>query len=330
MYARRAAPRLGPHVEMTPCTLEARRPCKPRPPLALTPCRVLPATRLRATAGRGAHTRRDGARGAVRPVALSPVTAAMVHTHTSRAGRPYSARSFRWGRRPGGRGRGAEDARRRGASERRSERCVRCVISTPDMRYPYRIWPISGPLAVGVPGRYGYRCRDHRRDNRYRRATAPCRTAAERRPQRAGRATEGGARVKAVSGYIVNRPGPLSLTPPSTSHTDPLVCGLRPGRSIPRGPAALHPPLLFSEGRAPLEATGRRRRRRLRCLHGRRELLGGLAQNVLDRLLCRLDYCDARVRLEPIEDHLALERLLHARARLALLELLSTLQRLSL
>ena len=30
---------------------------------------------------------RDGARGAVRPVALSPVTAAMVHTHTSRAGR---------------------------------------------------------------------------------------------------------------------------------------------------------------------------------------------------------------------------------------------------
>ena len=72
----------------------------------------------------------------------------------------YSARSFRWGRRPGG-GAG-EDARRRGASERRSERCVRCVISTPDMRFPYRIWPISGPLAVGVPGRYGYRCRDHR------------------------------------------------------------------------------------------------------------------------------------------------------------------------
>ena len=41
MYARRAAPRLGPHVEMTPCTLEARRPCKPRVrPLALSPWRA--------------------------------------------------------------------------------------------------------------------------------------------------------------------------------------------------------------------------------------------------------------------------------------------------
>ena len=331
MYARRAAPRLGPHVEMTPWRRGA--------PASRVRRRTRYADALRAyargTAGgrpgeRRAHEagRRAGGGPSGRAVAgdcgdgaypYEPRRPALLGAIFQVGPPARGARAGGWGRTRDGAGRARDGPS--DVCDVSSQRRI-CDIHIAYGRYPGRSrWVCPGDMDIGAaiiaP------------DNRYRRAPR-ARTAAERRPQRAGRATEGGARVKAVSGYIVNRPGPLSLTPPSTSHTDPLVCGLRPGRSILSGPAALHPPLLFSEGRAPLEATGRRRRRRLRCLHGRRELLGGLAQNVLDRLLCRLDYCDARVRLEPIEDHLALERLLHARARLALLELLSTLQRLSL
>ena len=315
LYARRAAPRLGPHVEMTPWRrgAPASRVRRLRRCALYAPTRGRPGERRAHEAGR-----RAGGGPSGRAVAGDCGDGAY----------PYEPRRpallgaiFQVGPPgPGGRGRGRADGAGRARDgpsdvcDVSSQRRI-CDIHIAYGRYPGRSrWVCPGDMDIGA-------------------AIIGAITAAARRPQRAGRATEGGARVKrvkAVSGYIVNRPGPLSLTPPSTSHTDPLVCGLRPGRSIPSGPAALHPPLLFSEGRAPLEATGRRRRRRLRCLHGRRELLGGLAQNVLDRLLCRLDYCDARVRLEPIEDHLALERLLHARARLALLELLSTLQRLSL
>ena len=131
LYARRAAPRLGPHVEMTPW----RRGAPLQAASAATALRPDARTALRYTTrygrARGAHTRRDGARGAVRPVALSPVTAAMVHTHTSRAGRPYSARSFRWGRRPGGRGREAGGGRATARGERETVRamCAMCHLN---------------------------------------------------------------------------------------------------------------------------------------------------------------------------------------------------------
>lgn len=134
MYARRAAPRLGPHVEMTPWRRGA--PASRVRRYGLAPMRYAPTRALRPGAGRarGAHTRRDGARGAVRPVALSPVTAAMVHTHTSRAGRPYSARSFRWGRRPGGRVRaggsaGGGRATARGERETVRAMCAMCHLN---------------------------------------------------------------------------------------------------------------------------------------------------------------------------------------------------------
>ena len=204
MYARRAAPRLGPHVEMTPWR------------------RGAPASRVRRYA--------DAAMRSIRAYALRPGER-RAHEAGRRAGGGPSGRAVAGDcgdgaypyepRRPallgaifqvGPPARGArartQDARRRGASERRSERCVRCVISTPDMRFPYRIWPISGPLAVGVPGRYGYRCRDHRAiTDIVGHAPWPCpdggRAPAAARGPRNG---EGGARVKrvkAVSGYAL-------------------------------------------------------------------------------------------------------------------------------
>lgn len=154
MYARRAAPRLGPHVEMTPWRRGA--PASRVRRYAYADALYRAATRY--GRARGAHTRRDGARGAVRPVALSPVTAAMVHTHTSRAGRPYSARSFRWGRRPGGRGRGPRT--RDGAGRARDGPSDVCDVSSQRRicdfhiaygRYPGRSrWVCPGDMDIGA------------------------------------------------------------------------------------------------------------------------------------------------------------------------------------
>lgn len=118
---------------------------------------LLPATRLRATAGRGAHTRRDGARGAVRPVALSPVTAAMVHTHTRAAQAGLLGAIFQVG--PPARGaRGRGRATARGERETVRAMCAMCHLNAGSCdihiaygRYPGRSrWVCPDDMDIGA------------------------------------------------------------------------------------------------------------------------------------------------------------------------------------